>query len=182
MAIPLAWKLSGHNPFIIDSGLDCAAPSPTPEQDDVLPHNEGFNVVCNNNKQYYIAGIPPGEEASWALPGNGGGSCSPVGPACSTNTYINNFESLPGLGVLDGIKYGKITTGEIVRGALATYVKFGNKNGSPAADMTNKNTVDDMYAGDITTPGYIRLPVCGVLEAWANWSSDDEPSDNYPCN
>ncbi|KFY02144.1 hypothetical protein V490_00596 [Pseudogymnoascus sp. VKM F-3557] len=182
MAIPLAWKLSGHNPFIIDSGLDCAAPSPTPEQDHVLPHNEGFNVVCNNNKQYYIAGIPPGEEASWTLPGSGGGSCSPVGPPCSTNTYINNFESLPGLSVLDGINYGKITTGEIVRGALATYVKFGNKNGSPAADMTKKNTVDDMYAGDITTPGYIRLPVCGVLEAWANWSSDDEPSDNYPCN
>ncbi|KFY56270.1 hypothetical protein V496_06715 [Pseudogymnoascus sp. VKM F-4515 (FW-2607)] len=182
MAIPLAWTLSGHNLFIIDSGLDCTAPSPTSEQDDILPINQKFNVVCNTNKLYNIAGIPPGEEAQWALPGTGGGYCSPFGPACSVDTYINNFEALPGLNALDGSNYGAITTGEIVRGALATYAKFGGKNGSPAPDMTDKNTVDAMYSGDITTPGYIRLPICGPLEAWANWASDDEPSANYPCN
>jgi len=58
----------------------------------------------------------------------------------------------------------------------------GNRNGAAAASILDNNTIDALMSQDITTPGYIRLPVCGYNEAVINWARANTSYDNYPCN
>jgi hypothetical protein len=60
----------------------------------------------------------------------------------------------------------------------------GNQNGAPVADPANGATFTDLDNQDVTTPGFIRLPVCSPDMAFAAWSQSDGPSTevaNYPC-
>lgn len=53
------------------------------------------------------------------------------------------------------------------------------------AKITNPPTVRDLIDQDITTPGYIRLPVCGPAEAFKNWNDPQYSNTRYPtfpCN
>lgn len=60
----------------------------------------------------------------------------------------------------------------------------GNQNGAAIADPSNGATFTDLDNQDVTTPGFIRLPVCSPAMAYAAWSQMGGPStevDNYPC-
>jgi hypothetical protein len=66
-----------------------------------------------------------------------------------------------------------------------TYQANGNVNGAQPPSITNQGTVDDLYNQDITTPGFIRIPICGPAEAYKNWETvyfGGAESKNYPCN
>jgi hypothetical protein len=71
---------------------------------------------------------------------------------------------------------------------VRTYIKNGKKNGGPPADITDGVTYSDLYNLDVTTPGYVRLPVCTADMAFQAWAAAGirgnegialEP--NWPC-
>ncbi len=45
--------------------------------------------------------------------------------------------------------------------SVRIYQSNGNKNGAGVAKVSSGPTVHDLITGDISTPGYVRLPVCG---------------------
>ncbi|KAM3467141.1 hypothetical protein MY5147_008874 [Beauveria neobassiana] len=69
--------------------------------------------------------------------------------------------------------------------AVRTYKKNGNTNGAPPADPRDSVTADDLLKQDITTPGFIRLPVCSPEIAFRAWDGPGGDSrlttPNYPC-
>lgn len=61
----------------------------------------------------------------------------------------------------------------------------GKENGGPIANPNKE--FDSLVNGDITTPGYIRLPVCTEPAARLAWSNADKTSSvrglsYFPCN
>ncbi len=66
----------------------------------------------------------------------------------------------------------------ILHRAVRTYESSG-MNGAPAAEIVT--SLDQ----DTTTPGYVRIPVCGAVEAFKNWknaASQSTRSSTFPCN
>jgi hypothetical protein len=64
-------------------------------------------------------------------------------------------------------------------------VANGNSNGGAFANPLDQQTLQDLQNQDITTPGYIRLPVCSALVAWTSWSNPSQSNSSasgYPCN
>jgi hypothetical protein len=50
-------------------------------------------------------------------------------------------------------------------------------------DVTNDGSFDDLMANDVTTPGFIRLPVCSPEHAYRTWDTAGPGDDPlYPCN
>jgi len=71
-----------------------------------------------------------------------------------------------------------------VASAVNTYLTNGNKNGAALANPADDTTLTNLYNEDVTTPGFIRLPVCNPAMAYAAWNQVGGPSvgvDNYPC-
>lgn len=71
--------------------------------------------------------------------------------------------------------------------SVKTYFANGQKNNGGAADPTNPNTFDSLTQGNITTPGYIRLPVCTETIARLSWENADKTESvrdqpDFPCN
>jgi len=69
--------------------------------------------------------------------------------------------------------------------SLNTYNSNGGSNGGSPPSVNDKKTIDNLYNEDITTPGYIRIPVCSPDEAYKNWVATQykKPrSAHYPCN
>jgi hypothetical protein len=169
--IPLAWTLSGTKAFVMDSGYACGTVDP------VSPYyissgDASKTSGCYNSKLYYLV-YPSGEAESTIA-----ASC----PTCSPEIYDSPFSVPPGLDMLDGSAYGAITVQDLISGAVRTYLSNGDKNGGGSADITSHTTLDDMYNQDITSPGYIRIPVCGPQEAHDNWANSPSTTSNYPCN
>ncbi|RAL13110.1 glycoside hydrolase family 18 protein [Aspergillus homomorphus CBS 101889] len=91
----------------------------------------------------------------------------------------------PGLSSLGGGAWGGITLDDLIKGSVRTYAANGNVNGGPVANPLDPDTLQDLSNQDITTPGYIRLPVCSPQVAWASWSNPSQSNasaPNYPCN
>lgn len=60
----------------------------------------------------------------------------------------------------------------------------GNQNGGGPADPTNMGTLDELYNQDVTSPGYVRTPVCSPEIAWKAWNvlrSPDKPGQLPMC-
>ncbi|PKX96188.1 uncharacterized protein P174DRAFT_503368 [Aspergillus novofumigatus IBT 16806] len=164
-AIPSIWAVSGTYAFIIDSGYDCGTIDPMGDylDEDTMHATAG----CYGGKLYYLA--------------------SPKGDA-STRTeggcFDNKFSAPPGIDSLDGKDFGGITVGDLITGSVRTYQQNGNQNGGGAADPSNSGTLEDLYNQDITTPGFIRLPVCSADFAFKAWDQRGGPYinvANYPC-
>ncbi|KGO76979.1 hypothetical protein PITC_004000 [Penicillium italicum] len=81
--------------------------------------------------------------------------------------------------------WGGITLSELIEGSVNTYIANGNANGGPVADPMDALTLKDLSNQNITTPGYIRLPVCTAQVAWASWmnpAQSNSSASGYPCN
>ena len=66
-------------------------------------------------------------------------------------------------------------------------MKNDKSNDAATQDPSELSFDDGLFKGDITTAGFIRLPVCDLNNAKAAWTqSDSNPDimkkDNYPCN
>ncbi|KAI1120979.1 hypothetical protein F5Y10DRAFT_289094 [Nemania abortiva] len=171
--IPLGWTLSGTHGFILDSGFDCNTEG-NPLDKYLLDSTQSSTRYCypDNNKLYYLVAAKGDAELC-------------VNEGCA-NSY---FQKPPGLDKLDGTAYGGLTLETLVAGSLKTFEANGNKNGAGPLDIGNSATVEELYDHNVTSPGYIRLPVCSAQLAFYNWDSvlgkDDDPKlldPVYPCN
>jgi hypothetical protein len=71
--------------------------------------------------------------------------------------------------------------------SVKTYKQNGNENGGGRADPTDSGTFDALKQMDITTPGFMRLPVCSQTMARRSWENADKTDatrkkDGFPCN
>ncbi|KAI0164012.1 hypothetical protein GGR57DRAFT_489709 [Xylariaceae sp. FL1272] len=178
--IPLGWTLSNNHAFILDSDVDCnAIGNPLP---DYLTNDlEMATKYCYEpaNKRYYL--VATAGDGEFCLGTDIGGS------ACADSF----FQPSPGLKELTGdhdSPYGSLTLETMVLGSINTYQANRNKNvGSAPPDVGNTQTVEDLYAGIVTIPGFIRLPVCSAKLARYNWkkashNSTQKDRPGYPCN
>jgi hypothetical protein len=66
--------------------------------------------------------------------------------------------------------------------AVQTYQQNGNQNGGGLANPLDSGTFDNLYNQDVTTPGYIRIPVCSPEMAYTAWDAPNGKGPNYPCS
>lgn len=76
---------------------------------------------------------------------------------------------------------------KIQNSAVKSFKANRNENGGGIANPSDPGTLEGLVADDITTPGYIRLPVCSETLARRSWDSADvtesvRNQENYPCN
>lgn len=50
-------------------------------------------------------------------------------------------------------------------------------------DPTDQGTIDNLLDVDVTTPGFMRIPVCSPERAWRSWDKAKKGgTDYYPCD
>ncbi|KAH8885958.1 glycoside hydrolase family 18 protein [Thozetella sp. PMI_491] len=169
-AIATVWPLAGTHAFILDSGYGCGTVDPATEflTTDVMHQTAG----CYNGKLYYL--VYPKDDAK---------TCTDVcDKSCQTSCTHSKFSAPPGISTLDGSRFGGVTVSDLITGSVRTYIQNGNANGGAATDPTNGGSLNDLMDADITTPGFIRLPVCSGDMAWTAWSIvSDKSVPNWPC-
>ncbi|ETS75025.1 hypothetical protein PFICI_13509 [Pestalotiopsis fici W106-1] len=172
-AIPILWFRAGYYPFIIDSGAACGTSNPiTKYMTEDVQRQTG---VCYNNRIYFLAMVEGDPQ-----------ECTEV------DCEDRKFAAPQGITSLDGKDYGGLTRDDIVAGAMRTYVKNGLKNGAHpgSVDLNNNDNTDALYEMDITTPGFISLPICSPVVAWKSWDATTGnvgapkkgSTPNWPCD
>ncbi|KAH8423398.1 uncharacterized protein LDX57_001157 [Aspergillus melleus] len=151
--IPAFWKVSKTYAFIIDSGYGCDDDRPLSNYLDARTMNA--TGVCLEEKRYYLV-----------YPDKG-----------------SKFSTPPGLESLHKGKFGRITKEELVRGSVRTWINNGKENRGGFGDPIGKVTMKNLIDGDITAPGFIRIPVCSAERAFQFWKTGKKgSSDFYPCD
>ncbi|KAF7554695.1 hypothetical protein G7Z17_g2698 [Cylindrodendrum hubeiense] len=153
-SIPILWQFSATWAFVMDSGYSCSEDKELSSYlDDDTMEATG---ACYDGNQYYLV-YPKGDSTSCHSP--------------------------PGLDSLDGDIFGKLTVEELITGSVRTYIKNGKKNTDASVDTTDSDTLLSLLDIDITTPGYIRLPVCSPERAYQSWDTSSTGSSTYyPCD
>jgi hypothetical protein len=168
-AIPAIWPLASTFPFVLDSGYNCGDGAAL---DTVADDVKTLTGGCYNGKQYYLV-WPTGKTPNCVT------ECEPhCGQICSPG----KFSAPPGLDTLDGTRFGGVTVTDLIAGSVRTYIQNGNINGGAATDPTNDGSLNELINVDVTTPGFIRIPVCSsdiAHNAWTQGVSTSSP--NYPC-
>ncbi|KAM0511469.1 hypothetical protein ACHAPE_009823 [Trichoderma viride] len=181
-AIPAVWTASNNAAFIVDSGYACGTVNPLTQYMTVETQEATYS--CYNGNLYYLASA----SGDWrgctsedvALPLHVD-TVSPPPPVCDP-TF---FTAPPGMDALGPDVWGGLTIDDIVKGSVNTWLNNNKINGAPIANPLDPNTLDDLSSQNITTPGYIRLPVCSPQTAWASWSNPSQSNSSapgYPCN
>ncbi|OBT40321.1 hypothetical protein VE00_08471 [Pseudogymnoascus sp. WSF 3629] len=172
-AIPTGWTFSKHYAFVIDSGYDCSSSDPLGDYLDADTMHATYG--CYQNKLYYLAAAQ-GDSKTCHDNCNDG--------HCDKVCVDSKFKAPPGLDTLDGKNFGGVSVQDLIQGSVRSYLQNNNENGGGFVDITNGGSFDDLMAIDLTTPGFIRLPVCTPDRAYKSWDtagpSDDDPL--YPCS
>jgi hypothetical protein len=174
-SIPNLWRASSSYAFVMDSGYGCDEGKALSDylDDDTMK----ASGACVDGKQYYLV-YPDGSSTRDACIHD-----KPNSNQCTMKKVNNKFSTPPGLGSLKGDDFGGITKEDLIKGSLRTYTRNGNQNGASAPNPKDKSTFNDLLEVDITTPGYIRLPICSPEHAFQGWDSTNKgSSDNYPCD
>ncbi|KAI1305442.1 putative necrosis-inducing factor-domain-containing protein [Xylaria venustula] len=170
--IPIGWSLSGTHAVILDSGFECSATG-NPLDTYLSDGTASSTKYCDTspNTLYYLVSASGPSEI-----------CLGDSDSCT-----NSFFQLPlGLDKLDGVSYGNLTLEKFILGSVNTYQANGNTNGGGVPDIGNSGSVNELYNGDITTAGFIRIPVCTPQLAFYNWdtyqaNSSMTSNPAYPC-
>ncbi|ERS97228.1 hypothetical protein HMPREF1624_06559 [Sporothrix schenckii ATCC 58251] len=164
-AIPSVWSASGTNAFVLDAGDDCSKPSAYDYYVDSSIQEK--TMACIDDHLYFLV-YPKGVAREYCYP--------------KFNCPYNKFSAPPGIDDLDGTAWGGITVTDIINGSVRSYQANGLANDAPVADPSDPTTLTDLYNQDITTPGYIRLPVCtGPVADYAWLVNRDKSAPNWPC-
>jgi hypothetical protein len=168
-SIPQLWSLAGTHAFILDSGYDCGTIDPESDYLDTGTMHD--TAGCYSGKLYYVV-YPSGGALDCSGSDGNAGAC-----------VDQKFSTPPGITTLDGTRFGGVTVSDLIVGSVRTYIQNGKANGGPRTDPTNEGSLDDLINQDITTPGFIGIPVCSADIAFAAWSDIgiDPGVANYPC-
>ncbi|KAK3947971.1 hypothetical protein QBC32DRAFT_246732, partial [Pseudoneurospora amorphoporcata] len=171
-AIPNLWRYSKNYAFVIDSGISCGTSNPLGDylDDDTMKATGS----CVDDRWYFLV-HPDGDSkiCKCEIPAGHG--------PCQTVCRNNKFSAPPGIGSLES--FGGVTMDDLIKGSVRTWKKNGQKNGGFTPDPRDGSTIDDLLKVDITTPGYVRLPVCSPERAFQSWDTSSKGSSpNYPCD
>ncbi|KAF4986556.1 hypothetical protein FGRMN_10784 [Fusarium graminum] len=171
--IPTLWRVSETYAFVLDSGSDCDAEYPMAQYLD--KDTMDATGACYKGKRYYL--VYPKDDSEKC-------HCVYTHTKCEKVCQKNKFSIPPGLDALDGSRFGKIKTEDLIAGSVRTYIKNGNKNTAAVMDPISDNVdTSDLIDVDITTPGVIRLPVCTPARAYQSWDTASKGSSPfYPCD
>lgn len=172
-SIPVLWQASNTYAFVIDPGHDgCGEDkSLSAYLNDTTMEATG---VCYEKRRYYL--VYPGGDSKEC-------HCVPTGGGCQNTCKDRKFSAPPGLDSLDGEIFGGITKEHLVKGSVGTWKKNNKKNGGGFTDPTNKGNIEKLLDVDVTTPGFMRIPVCSPERAFQSWDTSKRgSSDNYPCD
>ncbi|KGO73174.1 Glycoside hydrolase, superfamily [Penicillium italicum] len=171
-SIPALWQASKAYAFIIDAGYACGGKEPT---DYLADDTMDATGACVDGQQYYLV-YPDGDATVCKR------YCSDHGP-CSQACSDNKFSAPPGLDSLKGGNFGGISKSDLVKGSVRTWKQNGKTNGGGYADPTDQDTINSLLNVDVTTPGFMRIPVCSPERAYQSWDTAKAgSSDNYPCD
>jgi GH18 family chitinase len=172
-AIPALWSVSKAYPFIIDSGEGCDGDNIDKYMDEDSMKLSGS---CVDGKKYYLASAD-GEARKCTC------DRRPGGGACENTCRAQKFAAPKGLGSLGDGAFGGITKDDLIQGAVRTWASHNRENGARLADPNERSTFDNLLKVDVTTPGFIRIPVCSPDRAFKSWDTSDKGSSpNYPCD
>ncbi|THC88729.1 hypothetical protein EYZ11_011829 [Aspergillus tanneri] len=172
-SIPALWQVSKAYAFIIDAGHGCDEGKQLSNylDDDTMD----ATGACVDGRQYYLA-YPDGDAVECHCVYHDGGHCERV-------CVDNKFSAPPGLDSLGNGNFGGITRDDLIKGSVRTWMKNGKENGGGFADPTNEGTIDNLMDVDVTTPGFMRIPVCSPERAFQSWDTAKAgSSDFYPCD
>ncbi|GKZ65110.1 hypothetical protein AnigIFM50267_007274 [Aspergillus niger] len=174
-ALPALWRQAGSYTFILDSGQSCDDNPNIGEylEDDTID----ATGVCVDNRQYYLV-YPDGDATDC--------TCKIIndsGP-CQTVCKDNKFSAPNGIQYISGENsYYGIMANDLVKGSVRTWIANGRENGARIADPTNHGTMSDLIDVDVTTRGFMRIPVCSPARAFQSWdTADKNSSPNWPCD
>jgi hypothetical protein len=171
-SIPSLWQVSKTYAFIIDAGHGCGEKQLT---NYLKGETMDATGVCVDDQQYYLV-YPEGEAVTCRCEFYDGGPCQRI-------CVDNKFSMPPGLDSLGNGNFGGITKDDLVKGSVRTWKQNGKENGGGFADPTNKGTIDNMLDVDVTTPGFMRIPVCSPERAFQSWDTAKAGSSEfYPCD
>ncbi|KAF9887753.1 hypothetical protein FE257_009559 [Aspergillus nanangensis] len=138
--------------FIIDAGHACDEDK---DLSDYLDSNTmEATGVCVDNRQYYLA-YPDGKATEFPCV-----RVNDVGP-CVTICTDNQFSAPEGIKYISSENdYYGITTSDLVKGSVRTWIGNGRENGASVADPTNDGTLSDLMDIDVTTPGSL------IIKGW----------------
>ncbi|KAK1758877.1 hypothetical protein QBC47DRAFT_96587 [Echria macrotheca] len=150
--LPAAWIAQRAGVFVFDSGISCDG-----SLDAIVPslmsaETAAATSACYNGRQYFLVGAK--KSGKFTVP--------------------------QGLEKLGSDKYAGLSREDIIVGSIRTYENNGNKNGAPALDPTDEKVIENIYELGVTTPGYIRLAVCGADEVSKNRGNNNGYT-TYPC-
>ncbi|KAL7939413.1 glycoside hydrolase family 18 protein [Trichoderma chlorosporum] len=179
-AIPALWTVAGTSAFVVDSGYACGTVNPLTQY--MTEDTQEATYACFDGNLYYLV-YPDGDwhdcaDEDVALSVD---TVEPPPPEC-TPSY---FTAPPGLDTLGTGPWGNISLYDLIAGSVNTYNANGKANGAPSANPSDQQTLQALASQDITTPGYINLPVCSPQTAWASWSNPSQSNSSapgYPCN
>ncbi|KAJ5415834.1 hypothetical protein N7465_004529 [Penicillium sp. CMV-2018d] len=169
-SIPAVWQASGHHPFIIDTGRSC-------DDKDGDKYTKDLKSACYEKRLYQLAD-PDGKSHPCSTECGVPGGCK-----CPDSA----FSSPKGVDELDGKAWSGLKVDDIIIGSVKTYKQNGNENGGGKADATDSGTFDALRKMDVTTPGFMRLPVCSEALARKSWENADKTDatrkkEGFPCN
>jgi hypothetical protein len=171
-SIPALWQASKAYAFVVDAGHACGGKELT---DYLADDTMDATGACVDGQQYYLV-YPDGDAVECKS------ICYDAGP-CQSVCTDNKFSAPPGLSSLKDGNFGKITTADLIKGSVRTWKQNGKANGGGSADPTDHGTIDNLMNVDVTTPGFMRIPVCSPERAFKSWDTAKAgSSDNYPCD
>lgn len=171
-SIPALWQASKTTAFIIDAGYACGSKDLTDYLEDDTMDATG---ACVDGQQYYLV-YPDGDARECHE------VCYDHGP-CNKVCNDNKFSAPPGLDSLTDGNFGGITRADLIKGSVRTWKQNGKENGGGFADPTDQGTIDNLLDVDVTTPGFMRIPVCSPERAWRSWDKAKKGgTDYYPCD
>jgi hypothetical protein len=157
-SIPLLWRRSKTYAFVLDSGAGCDG---NPSSKYVSDTTASTTRVCYKDRLYYLV-HPEGDDRD--------------------DGEDNTFKAPVGLDELG--RFGGLTVENLVIGAVNTWKANDMQNGGKVLDpINNAQARSDLVGGDITTPGFVLLPVCSGDRAFQSWqTAKRDGSPNWPCD
>ncbi|KAL2847859.1 putative necrosis-inducing factor-domain-containing protein [Aspergillus pseudoustus] len=179
--IPALWRAAGTYSFIISTGTRCDEGKADPdyyleEMEQYLDADTMKTAgACVLGYQWYLV-YPEGESKECHCQPNDGGPCNEL---CKPR----KFSAPPGLNTLNGTNMGTISKEELIKGSIRTWAANGGENSDKYPDPTHAETVNNLMDVDVTTPGFMQIPICSPGRAYESWDKSKPGSRTfYPCH